>query len=66
MAKWMLRRKSADFSEISRKFNIDPLLARLLVNRGVVTDDDFESYLNGAGVDILFVCCLVSEIGGIQ
>lgn len=47
MAKWMLRRKSADFSEISRKFNIDPLLARLLVNRGVVTDDDFESYLNG-------------------
>lgn len=45
MAKWMLRRRSADFAAISREFNIDPLLARLLVNRGVVTSEDFKTYL---------------------
>lgn len=46
MAKWMLRRKSADFMGISKKFNIDPLLARLLVNRGITTDTDFAAYLD--------------------
>ncbi len=49
MAKWMLRRRSADFTAISKEFNIDPLLARLLVNRGVVTNDDFRSYLGDDG-----------------
>lgn len=48
MAKWMLQRKSADFMGIAKKYNIDPLLARLLVNRGIVTDEDFDSYLNGS------------------
>lgn len=48
MAKWMLQRKSADFMAIGKKFNIDPLMARLLVNRGIVTDEDFDAYLNGS------------------
>ena len=49
MAKWMLRRRSADFAAISREFNIDPLLARLLVNRGVITSEDFKAYLGDDG-----------------
>lgn len=47
MARWMLQRKSADFMGIAKKYNIDPLMARLLVNRGIVSDEDFESYLYG-------------------
>lgn len=46
MAKWLLKNIKADFYDIARKHNIDPAIARILVNRGLVTDKDFEMYLN--------------------
>lgn len=45
--KWMLRTKKADFNEIGKKFNIDPLIARLIRNRDIILEEDIEKYLYG-------------------
>ena len=47
MKKWMMTRKSADFDYFAKKYNIDPLLVRILVNKGLKNDNDFDSYLFG-------------------
>ena len=41
--RWYLQTKKADFNEISRKFNISPILARLIRNRDVVGDETLET-----------------------
>lgn len=45
--KWMLRTKRADFNEIGKKFKIDPLIARLIRNRDIISDEEIGKYLNG-------------------
>ena len=44
---WRIYAKKADFNAISAKYGIDPVIARILRNRDVVTDKDFEKYLYG-------------------
>ena len=44
--KWMLQTKKADFGEIAKKFNINPIVARVIRNRDVVGDKEIEEYLN--------------------
>ena len=44
--RWYLQTKKADFNEISRKFNISPILARLLRNRNVIGDENIKKYLS--------------------
>ena len=38
MAKWFLSTKKADFNRIAEEFHIDPVIARIIRNRDVVTD----------------------------
>lgn len=45
--KWMVQNKAGDFTGISRKYHIDPVTARLLRNREVITDEQIELYLYG-------------------
>ena len=45
--KWMVRNKKADFKEIGRRFCIDQVLARILVNRGITEDREIGKYLGG-------------------
>jgi len=47
MTKWYLTQKKADFDEIGRKFNISPILARLIRNRDIIEDEDIHKYLYG-------------------
>lgn len=42
---WMIRTKRGDFEGLSHKFNIDPVVARILVNRGL-EENEFESFLH--------------------
>ncbi|MBQ5673906.1 MAG: DHH family phosphoesterase, partial [Lachnospiraceae bacterium] len=49
MAKWMVTAKRADFDEIGKKFQISPVLARIIRNRDVIGDDAIEKYLHGTG-----------------
>ena len=47
MAKWMVTMKKSDFDATAAKFGIRNITARLLTNRGVITDEEVEAYLNG-------------------
>ena len=47
MAKWFVYNKSADFKRIGEKYNIDQVVARVLINR-VVAENDMAEYLNPA------------------
>lgn len=44
--KWFLQTKKADFKEISRKFNISPMTARIIRNRDIVGDEAIGQYLS--------------------
>lgn len=50
--RWMLYTKKADFQEISARFGIDPVTARILRNRDVVGDREMERYLYGTVKDL--------------
>lgn len=45
--KWMIYGKKADFNGLSAKFKISPFAARIIRNRDIVSDNDFDLYLNG-------------------
>ncbi|MBO5620968.1 MAG: DHH family phosphoesterase, partial [Butyrivibrio sp.] len=46
MAKWMVKMKKSDFDATAKKFGIRNITARLLTNRGVITDEEVDSFLN--------------------
>lgn len=52
MEKWVVTAKKADFQEISRKYGIDPVIARIIRNRDVIGDEAIDQYLNGKLDDI--------------
>ncbi len=47
MEKWLVAAKKADFQEWSRKFNIDPVLARIIRNRDVTEEGEVRKFLFG-------------------
>lgn len=47
MTKWFMTTKRADFSELAKKYKIDPVLARIIRNRDVVSQEEWELYLYG-------------------
>lgn len=51
MEKWLVAAKKADFQAWSRKFNIDQVLARIIRNRDVETQEDVERFLYGTMAD---------------
>jgi len=62
MEKWVVMRKGAAFQEIAEKFQISPILARLIRNRDVVGDENIELYLNGTIAD-LYDGMLMKDMG---
>ncbi len=52
MAKWMVSAKKADFNGIAAKFQIDPVIARIIRNRDVVGDEAVEKFLHGTTADL--------------
>lgn len=47
MEKWVVINKKADFNEIGKRFGISPVMARLIRNRDVVTEEEISNYLHG-------------------
>jgi len=47
MSKWFLSAKKADFNRIAEEFHIDPVIARIIRNRDVVTDEEIRLFLQG-------------------
>lgn len=52
MEKWVIMRKGADFQTIAEKFQIHPIIARLIRNRDVIGDENIDFYLNGTIADL--------------
>jgi single-stranded-DNA-specific exonuclease len=52
MEKWIVMRKGAPFQEIAEKFQIHPVLARIIRNRDVIGDEQIDFYLNGTIADL--------------
>ena len=46
MSKWMMKRIGADYGTLSKKLGVDPVLVRLMVNRGLSTYEEMEEYLH--------------------
>ena len=47
MEKWVVTAKGADFKALGQRFQIDPVVARIIRNRDVVGEEAMEAYLNG-------------------
>jgi len=47
MEKWLVAAKKADFQGWSRKFNIDPVVARIIRNRDVIEEEEVQKFLFG-------------------
>ncbi len=52
MENWFVMRKGAPFQEIAERFQIHPIIARLIRNRDIVGDADIEQYLYGTIADL--------------
>lgn len=52
MAKWMVSAKKADFNGIAKRFGIDPVIARILRNRDLVTEGEIDRFLHGTPEDM--------------
>ncbi len=52
MSKWFVLAKKADFNKIAEKYHIDPVVARIIRNREVVTEDEIDKYLYGTIEDM--------------
>lgn len=52
MERWMLHNKQGDFFGIGKRYNIDPVIARIMINRGVKGEEEIRRYLQGTLEDL--------------
>lgn len=52
MSKWFLSAKKADFNEIARQYHIDPVVARIIRNRDLISEEEIKCYLHGTIEDM--------------
>lgn len=52
MEKWFVAMKKADFNGMAEKYNISPIVARLIRNRDIIGDEEIAFYLNGTIADL--------------
>lgn len=50
--RWFIRNYHGDFNQIAERFQISPITARLLVNRGLQTDEAIDAFLSAADVEL--------------
>ena len=50
--KWVIAAKKADFNGIGKRFGIDPVVARIMRNRGLTEPEEMERYLHGDREDL--------------
>ena len=49
--KWMIRSRKADFRAIGEEFGIDPVTARILINRNIAGPEEIRKFLRGSAAD---------------
>lgn len=61
MAKWVVMAKRADFDRLAQQYQITPMLARIIRNRDLVSDEEIDKYLNGT-IDNLYNPFLMKDM----
>ncbi len=61
MKRWFVYAKKADFNAIADKFDITPVMARIMRNRDVEGDEAVDRYLNG-GLKDLYSASLMKDV----
>ena len=61
MEKWFLKNNKIDFKVMSRRLNISEILCRIMVNRGITSDDSIVSFINPS-TDKLFDPKLMKDL----
>lgn len=61
MSKWMVAAKRADFQKLSEEFHISPVLARIIRNRDVITEEEMRKFLHGS-IDDLYAPELLKDM----
>ena len=49
---WRMYGIPGDFEGIGKKYNIDPVIARIMINRGIMGDEEIRRYLQGTLEDL--------------
>lgn len=62
MEKWVLETKRGDFYKTAEAYGISPVLARIMVNRGVTEEEQIRRYLKGT-LDDLYEPDLLYDMG---
>jgi len=52
MEKWVIEAKKADFQRLAEIFQMDPVIIRLMVNRGISNEEKIRQYLYGNLTDL--------------
>ena len=60
-SKWLVYAKRADFKGIQERFGIDQVIARIMRNRDVITDEEIQMYLNG-GLEVMYNPLLMKDL----
>lgn len=60
-SKWLVYAKRADFKGIQERFGIDQVIARIMRNRDVITDEEIQMYLNG-GLEVMHNPLLMKDL----
>ena len=50
-SQWFVYNKKADFFGLAKKFNVDPVIIRVMRNREVIGDEEIRKYLTGDSSD---------------
>ena len=58
---WLVYAKRADFKGIQERFGIDQVIARIMRNRDVITDEEIQMYLNG-GLEVMHNPLLMKDL----
>ncbi len=58
--KWILLNKKADFYGLTERFHIDPVIARVIRNRDIITEPEFARYLDTKAE--LYDPCLMKDM----
>jgi len=48
LERWFIKNKGIDYREIARKLNISSIISKILVNRGIYTEDSIDIFLNSS------------------
>ena len=59
--KWMVYSKKAEFYELAKKFHISPVTARVIRNRDIILEEDYDKFLNG-NIDSLYNPYLLKDM----